>query len=137
VSGAAGAEISVSGGTTGGITFDTHVTGTAGRAVVVTNRTGGTITFKGTVTDSGTGVALTSNTGYFWFFAPGNVEMVIKVLRGCGVNNSYWVFAGGLTNVKTVLKVTDTVTGKVRTYVNPQNTSFQPIQDVDAFAVCR
>ena len=87
----------------------------------------------------GTGmpVALTADTGYFWFFAPGNVEMVIKVLRGCGVNGSYWVFAGGLTNVKTVLKVTDTVTGKVRTYVNPQNTSFQPIQDVDAFAVCQ
>jgi photosystem II stability/assembly factor-like uncharacterized protein len=86
---------------------------------------------------TGVPVALTSDTGYFWFFAPGNVEMVIKVLRGCGVNGSYWVFAGGLTNVKTVLKVTDTVTGKVRTYVNPQNTSFQPIQDVDAFAVCR
>jgi photosystem II stability/assembly factor-like uncharacterized protein len=86
---------------------------------------------------TGVPVALTSDTGYFWFFAPGNVEMVIKVLRGCGVNGSYWVFAGGLTNVKTVLKVTDTVTGKVRTYVNPQSTSFQPIQDVDAFAVCR
>ncbi|MEO6195579.1 MAG: hypothetical protein ABIS20_21365, partial [Thermoanaerobaculia bacterium] len=85
---------------------------------------------------TGVPVALTSDTGYFWFFAPGNVEMVIKVLRGCGVNGSYWVFAGGLTNVKTVLKVTDTVTGKVRTYVNPQSTSFQPIQDVDAFAVC-
>jgi len=86
---------------------------------------------------TGVPVALTADTGYFWFFAPGNVEMVVKVLRGCGVNGSYWVFAGGLTNVKTVLKVTDTVTGKVRTYVNPQSTSFQPIQDVDAFAVCR
>jgi photosystem II stability/assembly factor-like uncharacterized protein len=87
-------------------------------------------------TGAGVPVALTADTGYFWFFAPGNVEMVIKVLQACGVNRSYWVFAGGLTNVRTVLTVTDTVTGKVRTYVNPQSTSFQPIQDVDAFAVC-
>ena len=46
--------------------------------------------------------------------------MVIKVLHGCGVNGSYWVFAGGLTNVRTALTVTDTATGKSRTYVNPQ-----------------
>jgi photosystem II stability/assembly factor-like uncharacterized protein len=82
-------------------------------------------------------VALTSDTGYFWFFDAGNVEMVIKVLRGCGVNGSYWVYAGGLTNVRTVLTVTDTATGKVKTYVNPQGRAFQPIQDTSAFPVCK
>jgi hypothetical protein len=35
-------------------------------------------------------VPLTADTGYFWFFASSNVEVVIKVLAGCGVNGRYW-----------------------------------------------
>ena len=92
-----------------------------------------------TTTSTGTGQArpLTADTGYFWFFDPANVEMVVKVLRGCGVNGNYWVFAGGLTNVQTVLTVRDTLTGSVKTYTNPQGRAFQPIQDIDAFAACQ
>jgi plastocyanin len=81
-------------------------------------------------------VVLTPDTGYFWFFASTNVEMVIKVLNACGLNSRYWVFAGGLTNVKVVITVTDSQTGKVVTYINPPNTTFQPIQDTGAFATC-
>lgn len=81
-------------------------------------------------------VKLTGDTGYFWFFNPSNVEAVVKVLNGCGVNNRYWFFAGGLTNVRTVITVTDTQTGETETYTNPQNTPFRPIQDTDAFATC-
>jgi hypothetical protein len=86
---------------------------------------------------SGTGmpVALTGDTGYFWFFASSNVEMVIKVLNGCSLGGHYWVFAGGLTNVRTDITVTDTQTGKVKPYFNPQGKAFQPIQDTSAF-VC-
>lgn len=79
---------------------------------------------------------LTPDTGYLWFFSPSNVEVVVKVLNGCGFNQRYWVFAGGLTNVRTVITVTDTETGDVKTYINPQNTPFQPIQDTGAFATC-
>src|SRR5262245_17584211 len=43
-------------------------------------------------------VDLTPDSGYFWFFDPANVEVVIKTLNGCGVNGHYWVFTGGLTN---------------------------------------
>ena len=85
---------------------------------------------------SGTAVQLTPDTGYFWFFNSANVEMVIKVLNACALNSRYWVFAGGLTNVNVVVTVTDTQTGQVRTYTNPQSTAFQPIQDTDAFATC-
>jgi photosystem II stability/assembly factor-like uncharacterized protein len=81
-------------------------------------------------------VYLTNDTGYFWFFGSSNVELVIKVLKGCALNNSYWVFAGGLTDVQTTLTVTDTVTGKVKTYINPQGTPFQPVQDTSAFTAC-
>jgi virginiamycin B lyase len=84
---------------------------------------------------AGQAVPLTSDTGYFWFFSANNVEMVIKVVSGCGFNSRYWVFAGGLTNVAVSITVTDTQTGAVQNYNNPQGTPFQPIQDTSAF-VC-
>ncbi len=79
---------------------------------------------------------LTADTGYFTFFNPNNVEVVIKVLNACAVNHHSWVFAGGLTDVATVLTVTDTLTGVTRTYANPQHTPFQPVQDTQAFSTC-
>jgi len=82
---------------------------------------------------SATAVPLTSDTGYFWFFDSTNIELVTKVLTGCAVNNSYWVFAGGLTNVGVQLTVTDTMTGAVKMYSNTFGTPFQPIQDSSAF----
>ncbi len=83
----------------------------------------------------GNAVRLTGDTGYFWFFDPNNVEMVVKALNGCGFNSRFWIFAGGLTNVQVTTTVTDTQTGAVRTYTNPLNQSFQPLQDTAAF-VC-
>jgi hypothetical protein len=87
-------------------------------------------------TGTGTPVSVTGDTGYFWFFNSANVEMVIKVLSGCGLNGKYWVFAGGLTNVLTTITVTDTQTGTQQTYTNPQGKPFQPIQDTAAFSTC-
>ena len=84
----------------------------------------------------GQAVQLTSDTGYYFFFNRNNVEMVIKVLRGCGINGHYWVFAGGLTNVEVEITVTDTATGTPKTYRNPLQTPFRPIQDTAAFATC-
>ncbi|MFL6236156.1 MAG: hypothetical protein ACJ76N_23695, partial [Thermoanaerobaculia bacterium] len=85
---------------------------------------------------AGHAVPMTSDTGYFWFFADTNVEVVIKVLNACGFNQRYWVYAGGLTDVKVHLTVTDTKTGAVKTYDNPQGTAFRPIQDSGAFSTC-
>ena len=84
----------------------------------------------------GRGVALTPDSGYFWFFDAANVEVVVKVLNGCGLNSRYWTFASGLTDVNVTLTVTDTQTGVIKTYTNPQGTPFQPIQDTAAFAAC-
>jgi ELWxxDGT repeat protein len=67
----------------------------------------------------GHGVALTADTGYFWFFDPANVEVVLKVLDGQGINGHEWVFYGALSNVEYSLTVTDTLTGASRRYVNP------------------
>jgi len=85
----------------------------------------------------GTGVKLTGESGYFWFFSPANIEIVTKVLNGCFAPfNSYWVFTAGLTDVDVVLTVTDTHTGNRRTYINPLGTPFAPAQDTNAFATC-
>jgi hypothetical protein len=76
---------------------------------------------------------LTADTGTFWFFSEANLEVVVKVLDGCGAGNHFWVFAGGLTNVHVVLTVTDTANGAMRFYQNPQSTPFAPLQDTSAF----
>jgi len=88
-------------------------------------------------TGAGQAVTLTSDTGYFWFFAQTNVEVVLKVLNACVAPfNHFWVFAGGLTNVDVDLVVEDTVTGARNVYHNAQGVSFKPIQDTSAFATC-
>jgi hypothetical protein len=80
-----------------------------------------------------TAVPLTSDTGYFWFFDPNNVEVVTKVLNGCSTNGHYWFFASGLTNVGVQISVTDTLTGASKPYSNPVGTPFPPVQDTAAF----
>ena len=87
-------------------------------------------------TGSGRPAALTSDTGYFWFFDQANVEVIVKVLDGCGLNDRYWAFASGLTNVKVSLTIVDTVSGATKTYVNPQGRPFQPVLDTNAFQTC-
>lgn len=87
-------------------------------------------------TGTATGIKLTADTGYLWFFNAANVETVLKVVNGCGLNQRYWVFAGGLTDVKVDLTITDTATGAQKTYSNPQGRAFRPIQDTGAFASC-
>jgi hypothetical protein len=81
----------------------------------------------------GTAIPLTSDTGAFWFFTSSNYELLIKVLDACGGFNNFWVFGGGLTNVHTVITVYDSASGLTRTYTNPLNTAFLPIQDTAAF----
>jgi hypothetical protein len=84
-------------------------------------------------TGDGQAVRLTSDTGYFWFFGQANVEMIVKVLDGCGLGGHFWTFAGGLTDVRVVLTVTDTANGATKIYQNPQGAAFLPIQDTSAF----
>jgi ELWxxDGT repeat protein len=70
----------------------------------------------------GKAVPLTADTGYFWFFGPDNVEVVLKLLDGRPVNGKFWVFYGALSSVEYGLTVTDTETGAQRVYRNPSGT---------------
>jgi len=75
-------------------------------------------------------VKLTEDSGYLWFFSASNIEAVVKVLNGCTSTNRYWVFAGGLTDVRVALSVADTQhPDEIAVYVNPLGKAFQPIQD--------
>lgn len=78
-------------------------------------------------------VQLTNDTGYFWFFSPSNVELMVKVLDARPVNGNFWVFFGALSNVQYSITVTDTVTGSVKRYTNSSG-SFASVGDTAAFA---
>jgi hypothetical protein len=77
-------------------------------------------------------VQLTNDTGYFWFFADTNVELMIKVLDARPVNGNFWVFFGALSNVQYSVTVTDSVTNGVKRYANPSGT-FASVGDTKAF----
>ncbi len=81
---------------------------------------------------------VTDETAYFWFFDPGNVELMVKALNACSpeLGLQFWIFASGLTDVEVEMKVTDTLTGPVKTYGNPSGQVIAPILDIDAFATC-
>lgn len=68
----------------------------------------------------GQAVPVTDSAGAFWFFDPANIELVVKVLDGRAINGRFWLFYGALSNVEYTITVTDTHTGDVKTYFNPQ-----------------
>jgi hypothetical protein len=132
------------GGNGATVSFDNAYFGTGGCAPGATRlclgggRFAVTATWKTTngATGSGSAVPFGADSGSFWFFGPTNIEMDVKVLDACGLNGRFWVFAAGLTNVEVVLTVTDTKTGAVKTYTNPQGHVFATITDTGAFATC-
>jgi hypothetical protein len=93
-----------------------------------------------TASDEGPGHAIlpSGDSGEFWFFKPDNTELLVKVLDACNLPafRSFWVFAAGLTNVEVTLTVTDTTSGQINVYENPQGRAFRPILDTDAFETC-
>ena len=71
------------------------------------------------------GVATQGNDlwGYFSIPAitsnPNNPEVFVKLLDGTAINGEYWFFYGGLTDLEYTLTVTDSTTGKQKTYPKP------------------
>jgi len=45
----------------------------------------------------GSAVQVTRDSGYFYFFEPENLELMVKVLDGRSLNGSFWVFYGALS----------------------------------------
>ncbi len=74
--------------------------------------------------------------GIFWFFSSSNWELMTKIINGCGLNNRYWSFSAGLTNVFFRLEVTDVTSGTNKIYFNYPGPPAPAITDVNALAVC-
>ncbi|HVT59714.1 MAG TPA: right-handed parallel beta-helix repeat-containing protein [Thermoanaerobaculia bacterium] len=72
--------------------------------------------------------------GLFWFFSGDNPEILVKVLNGCAVNRQFWVFYGATTNVGFTIEVTDTRTGRGKSYANQDGAAAPPLQDTAAFS---
>jgi ELWxxDGT repeat protein len=84
--------------------------------------------------NSGVGAVrpISSDTGAFWFFDSENLEVLVKVLDGRALNGAFWVFYGAISNVEYELVVTDSETGEIRRYRNPEG-SFASRGDTSAF----
>jgi len=89
--------------------------------------------------DGSTGVALpqrlTADSGNFYFFAPANVELTVKVLDACveEFGQRFWVFIAGMTDVEVEIVVRDLWLGTTQTYFNPLGRPFVTITDHESF----
>ncbi|MDA8016607.1 MAG: PQQ-dependent sugar dehydrogenase [Thermoanaerobaculia bacterium] len=54
--------------------------------------------------------------GYLWFFDPDNPEVLIKILDGRPINDSFWVMFGSATHLPFRLVVTDLETGIAKSF---------------------
>ncbi len=85
----------------------------------------------------GTPEVLTPESGWFWFFRPDNVEVLVKVLDACvDPYWHYWVFAAGMTDVEVTLTVTDTLTLEQKIYTRPMGVPFETLTDIEALSGC-
>ena len=75
---------------------------------------------------------LGNDTGGFWFFTEGNLEVVAKLLDGSAINDSVWVFLASLSDLEFTVRVRDHATGALREYRNPRGNRWGQI-DIEAF----
>jgi hypothetical protein len=76
-------------------------------------------------------IPVTSQTAFFSFFSPDNLEIFVKILDGTGLNGKYWVYFGSMTDQSYTVEVTDTMTGVVKNY--PSGQAFCGNADTSAF----
>ncbi|HSS51822.1 MAG TPA: fibronectin type III domain-containing protein, partial [Thermoanaerobaculia bacterium] len=86
-----------------------------------------------TATGAGTAVPQSDQTGLFWFFDASNIELIVKMIDGRGLNGFFWTYYGGLSDQEYWITVADTQTGASRTYHNDPG-SLCGLGDVNAFA---
>lgn len=58
--------------------------------------------------------------------------MLIKVLNGCALGGSFWVFFAADTNAGFTLTVVDTTSGTQKVYANADLHTAAPVQDTSA-----
>jgi dienelactone hydrolase len=99
------------------------------------------VTVRFSTPDGGAGMGrvasvASADSGLFWFFAPSNWELLVKVLDGCGATGHYWVFAAATTDLAYELRVEDLTGGASQTYVNDAGKPAPALTDTLALASC-
>ena len=91
--------------------------------------------------NTGTGLAIPQNDIFGFFSIPtltgnaSNPEVFIKIIDGRALNNTYWVFYNGLTDLEYTLTVREVATGRTKTYSKTfGNTNACGTFDTSAFA---
>jgi hypothetical protein len=85
-----------------------------------------------TANGAGTAVTQSDQTGLFWFFDASNIELIVKMIDGRGLNGFFWTYYGGLSDQEYWITVADAQTGASRTYHNDPG-SLCGLGDVNAF----
>jgi hypothetical protein len=96
-----------------------------------------TVSWRAFDGSSGVGRAVpgsSQESGLFWFFGPGNWELLVKVLDGCHYNGHFWVLGAGGTNVEFTVEIVDTLTHETWTYTNPSGHPAGTFADTAAFS---
>lgn len=88
----------------------------------------------GTTTGVGTTVPVNNTgSGLFWFFSPDEWEVMVKVIDGCDLNESVWLFSAATTNVFYRMNVTDVRSGVTKVYFNYPGPPAPAVTDTEAF----
>jgi hypothetical protein len=96
------------------------------------------VTFQTKVIQFPSNRAETSQAVFHQSFTPGNFEVGVKMVDGCGFPPSnplhhYWVFYGGLTNAETEVRAVQVATGQVDIWRNPSGTVPTSVGNTQAF----
>ncbi len=67
---------------------------------------------------SATATPFSDNTGFFTTVTPGNVDVVVKMVNFCSLNNSWSAYIGGTTDLGVRINITDTLTGSTYNATN-------------------
>ena len=78
-------------------------------------------------------VPSSDESGLGWFISESNIEVLTKLLEGCGLNGKIWVFLAATTNLAYDIEVTDLSDGTSKTYSNPLGVVAAAQADTEAF----
>ena len=68
-----------------------------------------------------------------YFFGRENVEIFVKILDGCAINDHHWLLVAGLTDVGVDLRIRDLAGGGQKVFHTAPGQAFTPSIDVRAF----
>jgi len=87
-------------------------------------------TYSSSTFVNATATSFSDNTGLLTTVTVGNVDVVVKMVNFCALNNSWSAYIGGTTDLGVKITITDTNTGRVYTAANPLGTGWDLIRQV-------